>query len=122
MPWQNAISNVHIVFAAFIVLKYRSNVPIHKLSIRDVHVRAGNARVCVMPTFLWRQEPCGSETGCPVTQLHVLRAWANIIVELYTRDTEVSRWPLAQIQDWLLHQSTLPPDAVQLLSTCLNEV
>lgn len=63
----------------------------------------------------------GCQSGAPVTQLQVLRAWANIVIEMYTRDASISTWPLAQVRD-LLQDEKLPSDAVQLLSTCLDEV
>lgn len=102
-------------------LERGSRLPLHKLSICDVHVRAGNARVCVMPTFLWRQEPEERQSGVAVTQLDVLRAWVNVVIEMYTRDASVRSWPLARVQELLQGQS-LPPEAAQLLSTCLDKV
>lgn len=74
-----------------------------------------------MPTFLWRSDPVGYQCGAPLTQLQVLRAWANIVIEMYTRDTSISTWPLTQVLDFLQDEK-LPSDAVQLLSTCLDEV
>lgn len=102
-------------------MEQRCDLPLHKVSICDVHVRAGDARVCVMPTFLWRPEPVGHHSGASVTQLLILRAWANVVIEMYIRDASVSSWPLARVRD-RVQSGVLPPDAVRLLSTCLDEV
>ena len=44
-----------MLHAAMIVMTRHTHCPVHKLSIQDVHIKAGNGRIIVLPSFIWRE-------------------------------------------------------------------
>jgi hypothetical protein len=93
---------------------------VHKLTINDTYIRAGTGRICVLPTFLFRPTPAWCGDGMAITQSHVLRAWAAIILELYTLHA-TNTWGLEEMLA-SLRNPVVHGDAVKLISMCLNEV
>jgi hypothetical protein len=89
----------------------------HLLTVHDVHIRADNGRVTLMPTVMLRASGVKKAT---VEQADRLRAWVVIVLEVYLAS------PTDSLSDTeLLHaveQEPLHETAKSLLKTCLDRV